>query len=196
MDYLLFVDTETTGLPKKHIQSLDPSQPHLVQLAAILTNSSGEEISCCNFVIKPEGFSIPEEASRIHGISNELAETCGIPIATVLSVFNNLCIQSSEIVAHNIEFDRREIEREILRKGIQSRFVGKKSTCTMELWRERCHIPPTEKMVKAGITKFKSPSLAEAYELATGSKLENAHNALVDVRACKEIYFKARGDSL
>jgi DNA polymerase-3 subunit epsilon len=34
----------------------------------------------------------------------------------------------------------------------------------------------------------KSPNLGEAYEFFTGRKLVNAHDAAVDVAACKAVY--------
>ncbi|KVD80766.1 hypothetical protein WS62_25945 [Burkholderia sp. ABCPW 14] len=51
------------------------------------------------------------------------------------------------------------------------------------------HLPPTEKMVRAGRNHAKSPNLAETYEFFTGKKLEGAHNAAVDLAACKAVYF-------
>jgi DNA polymerase-3 subunit epsilon len=51
------------------------------------------------------------------------------------------------------------------------------------------NLPPTEKMIRAGFNKPKSPNLGEAYEFFAGKKLEGAHNAAVDLAACKVVYF-------
>lgn len=72
----LFFDTETTGLPKNWkapVTDLN-NWPRLVQLAY---DSNGNKISGGDFIIKPEGFSIPTESSRIHGISTERALRAG-----------------------------------------------------------------------------------------------------------------------
>jgi DNA polymerase III subunit epsilon len=57
----LFFDTETTGLPrswKAPITDLN-NWPRLVQLAYLLYDSDGNELSGGDFIIKPEGFIIP-----------------------------------------------------------------------------------------------------------------------------------------
>jgi DNA polymerase-3 subunit epsilon len=51
------------------------------------------------------------------------------------------------------------------------------------------NLPPTPKMVAAKRMGPKSPNLAEAYEFFTGTKLEGAHNAWVDIMAAKTVYY-------
>ena len=71
----LFFDTETTGLPKNWkapVTDLN-NWPRLVQLAFLYYDNNGNKISGGDFIIKPEGFTIPADASRIHGISTEKA---------------------------------------------------------------------------------------------------------------------------
>lgn len=51
----LFFDTETTGLPNFKIPFNHESQPHICQLAAILTDQNGKIKSELNAIIKPEG---------------------------------------------------------------------------------------------------------------------------------------------
>ena len=66
----LFFDTETTGLPKNWnapITDLN-NWPRLVQLAYLCYDNEGNELSRGDFIVKPEGFTIPRDASRIHGI--------------------------------------------------------------------------------------------------------------------------------
>jgi len=71
----LFFDTETTGLPrnwKAPVTDLN-NWPRLVQLAYLLYDENGNKITGGDYIIKPEGFTIPINASRIHGISTERA---------------------------------------------------------------------------------------------------------------------------
>ena len=68
---ILFFDTETTGIPKNYDAPISDvnNWPRLVQLAFIKTDWDGNIIESRDFVIRPEGFIIPNDASKIHGIS-------------------------------------------------------------------------------------------------------------------------------
>jgi hypothetical protein len=62
---ILFFDTETTGLPKNWkapVTDLN-NWPRLVQLAFLLYDKSGNLVSSGDYIIKPDGFSIPFESS-------------------------------------------------------------------------------------------------------------------------------------
>mgnify|MGYP000209284389 CR=1 FL=1 len=64
--YLIF-DTETTGLPKNYnapLEDLD-NWPRLVQLAWQVHANDGSLISDKNYIIKPEGYTIPFNARKI-----------------------------------------------------------------------------------------------------------------------------------
>ena len=67
------------------------------------------------------------------------------------------------------------------------------SDCTAKLATPICKIPPTAKMVAAGFNKFKTPNLGEAYRHFTGNELVNAHSAMADVMACRDVYFAIKG---
>jgi len=93
----LFFDTETTGLPrnwKAPVTDLN-NWPRLVQLAYLFYDTNGNKISGGDFIIKPEGFTIPSDASRIHGISTERAIREGQPIKSVLQHFQSLIEQAT-----------------------------------------------------------------------------------------------------
>src|ERR1051326_4611342 len=59
---VLFFDTETTGKYEFGLPPDDHRQPHIVQLAALLSDDSGKEIASMNAIIRPDGFIIPPEA--------------------------------------------------------------------------------------------------------------------------------------
>ena len=88
----LFFDTETTGLPKNWKAPVTDIQnwPRLVQLAYLLYDQQGNKISGGDFIIQPDGFTIPAEAAAIHGISTEKANREGVALMTVLQDFQTL----------------------------------------------------------------------------------------------------------
>ena len=105
----LFFDTETTGLPKKWkepVTNLD-NWPRLVQIAWLSYNEFGELLSSDNRIIKPNGFIIPEDASKIHGITHENADLIGEDLAQVLTEFKALVDNAKYLVAHNMSFDEK-----------------------------------------------------------------------------------------
>ena len=71
----LTFDTETTGLPKNFKADVSDSDnwPRLVQLAWQLNDETGKLISNNSLIVKPEGFTIPYNSEKVHGISTEKA---------------------------------------------------------------------------------------------------------------------------
>ena len=133
-DYYLFFDTETTGLPinwKAAIYDLD-NWPRLVQIAWILTDSSGVVYEEECHIIKPNGFQIPDNVSKIHGITNQHALDNGISIQNVLSKFEKSVNKSRLIIAHNIDFDYKVLASELVRNGNRDCLNEKSKFCTMK----------------------------------------------------------------
>ena len=78
----LFFDTETTGLPKNWkapITDLN-NWPRMVQLAWLLYDNSGTLLNKEAYIIRPDGFTIPEESCRVHGITTQRALDEGVPL--------------------------------------------------------------------------------------------------------------------
>ena len=102
---LLFFDNETSGLPDFKKRASDPSQPHIVQLCAILTDLAGKVIESHNAIIKPDGWEIPQEVIEVYGITNEIAAN-GIPEALAAGLLMEMIKKASRIVAHGVSFDK------------------------------------------------------------------------------------------
>jgi DNA polymerase-3 subunit epsilon len=189
----LIFDTETTGLPDFRSPSDAPHQPHLVQLAMILADAAGTEREAVNVMIKPDGWTIPDDVAKIHGIDQATAERFGIPESLAVHLFLALHIQCSTHVAHNLSFDRRIMRIAMLRAGMSREEVQEieatNGACTLNATTRLLNLPPSEKMVAAGFNKPKPPKLAECIEFFFKEKLEGAHDAMVDVRACKRVHY-------
>lgn len=185
---LLFFDTETTGLPLWHEPSDDPRQPHIVQIAALLCKEDGEEVDSFVSVVNP-GVDIPAEVAAIHGISNERARAEGVEPAVAMGAFGRLLAPAALIIGHNVSFDVRLV------RIAHTRVYGSKWEPAVPTF---CTMKPATPIVKAMHANprhdrdYKWPKLAECIRHFFDEELEGAHDALVDVRACKRVYFKLR----
>ena len=67
---ILIYDTETTGLPRDWNAPITDSDnwPRLVQLAWQLHDPQGKLLSRGNRIVQPDGFTIPFNSTKIHGI--------------------------------------------------------------------------------------------------------------------------------
>lgn len=197
----LFFDTETSGLPLWGTPSDHPDQPHLVQLGALLVDMDSREVEqSLDVIIKPDGWTIPDDVANIHGITTERAMDEGIPEAEALEMFLEMWAQRLRI-AHNQSFDERLIRiackrfRDPKEPGAEVPFSDMwkagRSACTQLIATPILKLPPTPKMKAARRFHHKSANLAEAYEFFMGKPMVNAHNAMADVLACKDVYFAA-----
>jgi len=184
--YLIF-DTETTGLPvdwNAPISNLD-NWPRLVQIAWFHCDNSGNILTDSNYIVKPQGFTIPEDATEVHGISIEMAKSEGIDLKTVLIEFSKAISQSNFLVAHNLNFDEKIIGAEFLRVNVDNQLSRIPKICTMEMSINYCKLPG-----KYG--NYKWPSLSELHYKLFHEYFEEAHDAAVDVKACANCFFELK----
>lgn len=196
MNLKLFFDTETTGLPDFKAPSESAHQPHIVQLAALLVDmDTRETIQSMDVIIRPGGWTIPDEVAAVHGITTQHALDVGIPESMAVSMFMELWSGRNR-VAHNQQFDARIVRIALMRYvDTEAADIWKEGAaeCTAIMATPVCQLPPTAKMVRAGFNKFKTPNLGEAYRHFTGNELVNAHSAMADVMACRDVYFAIKG---
>ena len=183
--YLIY-DTETTGLPKNFSAPVSDSEnwPRLVQVAWQLHNNMGELIEVKNFIVRPEGFTIPFNAEKIHGISTQRALDEGVDLAFVLEEFNKAVAQSDFVVGHNIIFDINIMGAEFYRTQIQTSLLTEKSIDTKNEGTDFCAIPGG----RGG--KFKWPTLTELHLKLFKEGFAEAHNASADVEATTRCFLE------
>lgn len=180
----LFFDTETTGLPKNWKAPITDFEnwPRLVQLAYQIFDDYGTLIKEGDFIVKPSGFTIPTEASSIHGITNERAYSEGKSLSKVLEEFKFLLDEAHTIVAHNVSFDEKIIGCEYLRLNLSNPLVDKDKICTMESSTDYCAI--------SGPYGYKWPKLSELHSKLFNSDFEEAHNAIIDIQATSKCFWE------
>jgi DNA polymerase III epsilon subunit-like protein len=186
-------DTETTGLPAFKLPSDAPSQPHLVDICALLYTPEGELVDSFEAMIKPDGWVIPDEVAAIHGITTEMALEQGIPEMEALGGFLNVYMRAGLRVAHNCSFDDRIMRIAIMRiigTEAADAFKVEPSYCTALMSKPICQLPPTERMKQTNFrNSFKTPTVAEALRHFYGEELIGGHRARPDTEACARIYF-------
>jgi len=185
---ILVFDTETTGLPKDSsltaYQSPD-NWPHLVSISwAVLDSDSNSVMKTHCYIVKPGNWTIPEEASHIHGVTQAKAMEFGIPLRDVMEAFNGE--QCDMMVAHNLKFDMNVVVNAIIWDlGIPFKGFAKRKMCTMEIGKAMCKLP--------GRYGYKYPKLRELYQHVTGQlvNVNQLHNALFDTLYLCEIIQKS-----
>lgn len=182
--YLIF-DTETTGLPKNYNAPLTDFEnwPRLVQLAWQLHANDGSLISSENFIVKPEGFTIPFNSQKIHGISTQRALEEGHELTTVLEKFTADVKKTKAVIGHNVEFDNNIVGCEYLRTSKHNILADTKAIDTKEEATDFTAIPGG----RGG--KFKWPTLTELHTKLFGIPFDDAHDAAFDVDATAKCFF-------
>ena len=198
--FLIF-DTETTGLPKDFSAPVSDTNnwPRCIQLAWQLHDFSGKLIDIKNYIIKPDGFSIPYNSEKIHGISTKRAQLEGHSVDFVLQEFLAALNQSSYLVGHNISFDINIIFSEYYRIS-QFFSIEKLERRKLILRRDEKIWKTLDTMSEKSASfcqisggrfgKFKFPKLTELYYKLFGNEFSEAHNASVDVAATARCFFE------
>ena len=191
---ILAFDTETTGFPITDRNIHISNQPYITQLCFILYDAETKVIErIFNKYIKiPQHVIIPEKVIDITGITKVLCNTLGINIVDALGEFIKACSQANILIAHNMQFDKKMIEIELIRNNLfgvdePKYFKIIKKECTMAIGKPICNITIPSKYGKLFL---KNPKLKELHEKLFGSIPENLHDAEVDTIACLRCYIQ------
>lgn len=184
--YLIF-DTETTGLPRNWTAPITDTDnwPRAVQIAWQLHDELGNLIDNQDYLILPEGYDIPYDAERVHGISTELAHKYGVELREMLLKFNTALSQAKFIVGQNVGFDVNIMGCEFYRAGIETHLskFPVLDTCT-EVTANLLKLPGG----RGG--RYKLPTLTELHEYLFGEPFGEAHNATADVEATTRCFLE------
>ena len=177
MKWLIF-DTETTGLPPKHrVLHSDTIQdwPYIVQFSFILFDTETLKITEYDYVIKAP--FIPEESTKIHGITQSMNREQGFQFACIYDIFKLCLDQCDVLIGHNVEFDTKMLEVECMRNSIPYS-IQKPIVCTMKSTTKMCNLP-----------NMKWPTLNELHRTLFDTSVIHLHNSIVDVIVCLRCYY-------
>lgn len=175
---ILTLDIETTGLPAKgaDYKTDFADFPRIVSVAWKINNEIPVE-----YIINPEGFEIPEEVIKIHGITNEKANESTDLIADVLEKLLIAGKDVEVVVGHGLYFDTSIIKANALR--IEKQELYEKLT---ELLHKDKRVDTMQKTIKfCGLKKW--PKLGELYHKLFNEEFEG-HHAAEDVEATYKCY--------
>jgi DNA polymerase III epsilon subunit-like protein len=181
---LLIFDTETTGLPvDRNKQAIkEPNNwPHIVSISWVVLDADTNKIESKNsFIVKPINWTIPLEATKVHGITNEKAMLKGSPLSEVMEQFSRESYDY--LVAHNIQFDFNVLMNAYCWDlGMKVNDTLYKRKCTMMLSTDLCKLQ--------GQWGYRWPKLSELYEFAFHRKpiSSSLHSSLYDTVILAEI---------
>jgi DNA polymerase-3 subunit epsilon len=169
------IDFETTGLPNS--RPVVELQPYITQIGLVVVDENFEEVDSYQTLVNPDcdESKWSPEAIKVTGIGPK--EVKDAP--TFFSAFDDL---ASRVVGcdtwggYNCPFDQGVLKWELIRNGFECSFPWPPKTVDVMKLAKRT-------MMMRGRNGIKPPKLGEAFQFVTGSKLEGAHDALVDVRA-------------
>lgn len=184
MKYAIF-DTETNGLFRfkdeqgRPVPADHPSQPRLAHLAMILVDEQLREERSIDLYVRPNGWSMTPESSSINGLTDQFLIENGADILDVLDQYVRVIDAGYVLVAYNAQFDTKQMRGELRRAGMDDRFDRTPNICAMR------------SSMKLGVKKPGGgggfPKLEHVCE-HLGIKLEGAHTAGGDTRACLAVF--------
>lgn len=180
------IDTETSGLFDFSKPADAEGQPRLASLAIVILDDTLALVSEHKFLVKPDGWLMNPEASRVNGLTDEYLRDLGRPIAEVLDAYVALINSGHVIAAYNSQFDTKVVRGELRRAGRPDLFESTLNVCLMRACTDLLRIPS-----KNG-RGFKFPKLSEACAFfqieqpAAHSALGDARSAAVILRALRK----------
>ena len=181
-EYLLFLDTEASGLPKNWElpYSAQNNWPYCVQISWIIYKKDGQKLKQeSHYIIEPD-VKIEKSAIKIHGITLSFLQKNGQTREEVMKILADDVLEYHPLViGHFMEFDFHMIAVDFYRTGIENPVRKELTFCTMVA---------TTNLVKNPVKKFFK--LGELYQALFGITLKDQHNALVDANATAECFFE------
>ena len=189
---LMIFDTETTGLPKDRTVTKDNYHlwPRIVQLSYLIYDTDNNDINLIYDKIVKVDINISPESVKIHKITNEISNSKGVDIESVIFMFFHSLSYVDKLVGHNITFDLNMIKAELYRKLATYNDNDSKCvhhylkmldtiniSCTMRENKKLCNIVRTN----ASGEYLKYPTLMELHNHLFNTTPNNLHNSLNDI---------------
>ena len=219
-------DVETTGLPDPVTRYKASAMnhhlwPYMLQLAYVIVDTDKcHVLDRFSYLVRiPDEIIIPEESSKVHGITKEQCNERGNDIRMILETFLTILEHHnvSKIIAHNIDFDINMVKAECYRliekqekfalknrlgepiKNYAYTYFNKLYTCfNTRLNNVKKFCTMKNNKDRCGIVRYwddgtkynKFPSLIELYQYLFNETPSDLHDAMMDVFVCLKCYVK------
>ena len=183
-DYLLFIDTETSGLPANWRQPYARTQawPHILQVAWVIYSAAGQHIKTESYYLKPAKYDISPASELIHGLTLQFLEQQGQGRHAVMQrLLNDLRQYEPLVVGHFMELDFHMLGVTFHRAGLPNGLLGLPTFCTMRL---------TDQFMRPAGRRFLR--LPELHNRLLGRPMLREHDALIDAQATADCFFELR----
>ncbi|MGE8428471.1 MAG: exonuclease domain-containing protein [Sphingobacterium sp.] len=180
--YLLFLDTETSGLPKKWNKSYMDSDnwPHILQLAWIIYDEEQHEVKRTNKYIYEPLIPISPASEQIHGLTPPFLMKYGEKKKDVLRKFSHdIKKYKPQLVGHFLSFDLQVLAAEFYRSNLAIPFYNLAYFCTLLHSKKYVRNP---NMVHL--------PLSSLHETLFSSPATEMHNAEKDAEITAKCYFE------
>ncbi|OON70299.1 3'-5' exonuclease [Hymenobacter sp. CRA2] len=183
-EYLLFVDTETTGLPARWQRPYreEWEWPSIAQLAWQVYTPEGQLVKAEQAYLQIPAGRMPAEAIAIHGLTPEFLAAHGqLPAPVLQQLLDDLQTYRPRVVGHFLPLDFHVLGAALLRAELPNPLPDLPQFCTMQL--------------TAGLGLNPKPRqllLHELYELLFGESMICLHDAQIDAAATARCYFELR----
>ena len=181
-DYLLFIDTEATGLPKKwNLPYTAPGNwPDAVQISWLLYTKEGQKIKEENHYISNNDTVISPGALTVHGLTKNFLQQNGMPRKQVLAILSqDIQYYQPMMVGHFTELDYHIISTGYFKERLDNPIEKLSSFCIMKAT-QHLQQNPNSKFLRLG----------QLYELLFKQPLLCQHNAMADAAATADCFFE------
>jgi DNA polymerase-3 subunit epsilon len=184
-EFLLFIDTETSGLPADWSQPYAAEQnwPYIAQLAWVIYTQDGQQVKAENHYLQiPDEVPISPKSVQIHGLTAEFLRANGQDRQSVMQLLHDDLVQYQPlVVAHFMELDQHMVGAGFYRAHLENPLSDLPTFCTMKV---------TEQFVRPSGQRYLA--LGELYQRLFNEPLLHQHDAWVDAQAAAQCFFEMR----
>ncbi|GHE42444.1 3'-5' exonuclease [Sphingobacterium griseoflavum] len=183
-DYLLFIDTETSGIPKRWNRpySDDKNWPAVIQLAWIIYTADGQEIKRSSKYIYEHDIAISATSRQIHGITIDFLKNHGGRRKDILRKFAyDIKKYTPLIIGHFVELDVQVLSADFFRAQLQNPFQNQALFCTMLVSKKYAVNPSSEYL-----------RLVQLHEELFDERPREIHEAEHDAEVTARCFFEMR----